>query len=89
MKHFECEYMGQIIAHFPGRKHNHYSEQIYMNLFFFSAWIQPFLKKRETMPLFSGKFFEHAHLKGIIFSDNTFYCYIAKSRFPRPLYISK
>lgn len=57
--------------------------------FFFSTWIQPFLKKRETMPLFSSKFFEHAHLKGIIFSDNTFYCYIAKSRFPRPLYISK
>lgn len=66
MKHFECEYMGQSIAHFPGRKHNHYSEQIYMNLFI-STWIQSFFKKRETMRLFSSKFFEHTHLKGIIF----------------------
>lgn len=40
------------------------------------------LNKREFMPASSRKFFEHTHLKGIIFSDSTFYCYIAQSRVP-------
>lgn len=40
----------------------------YMNLFFFSTWIQLFFfKKRESMPASSSKFFEHTHLKWIIF----------------------